>query len=253
MMDSICLHVTSEDDEVRRHREEIARCVFEHFTPKLLSRARVICYLDDRDIDWLKQMWGGLSNRGVHWPIRGQGLNDWPQDMWDIIAGVDADSGEVSWPYASVIYLHGSTCNSDIQLAMTLAHELQHFVQFTTEQNLWAKNTLLQNLPNLPRHNLRHWFDLPVEVEARVTAKRVTEKLFGHEAVCLHIAKMIAARSSEEDAADWEFIKGLDPNWSYDIHHETAVLVEEYWDELEILKRTICAQDRELGTVDLEF
>lgn len=29
------------------------------------------CYLDDRDIDWLKELWGGGSNRGVHWPIRG--------------------------------------------------------------------------------------------------------------------------------------------------------------------------------------
>ena len=173
-MDAVSLCVKSEDEQIRKHREQIARRVVEQFPLDAASELRVLCYLDDRDVGWLKESCGGTSNRGIHWPIRGQGLHDWPQDMWDTIAPPDPISG-ISWPYASVIYLHGSTCESDIQLAMTLSHELQHFLQFASDRQLWAIHVLLSKLPGLPTHNLRHWFDLPNEIEARIIAKRVAE------------------------------------------------------------------------------
>lgn len=93
----VTLHVKSTDSEIRAHREHIAVRVRECFsisfaTPTQLS---VLCYLDDRDVGWLKDSFGGGSNRGVHWPIRGQGLSGWPQDMWDTIASVDPNSGNV--------------------------------------------------------------------------------------------------------------------------------------------------------------
>jgi hypothetical protein len=252
-MDTVSLYVKSDDQEIRKHREEMALCVLEEFPVNPPSELRALCYLDDRDVGWLKESWGGNSNRGVHWPIRGQGLHDWPHDMWDTIAQPDPMTGTVSWPYASVIYLHGSTCDSDIQLAMTLAHELQHFVQFASDKQLWAIHTLLAKLPNLPTHNLRHWFDLPNEIEARITAKRVAEKLFGKTRVDKHIAGMIEARASEEDMADWTFIRDLDPGRSYDLGQHTIPLVKEYRSELEFLKRMTFAKDRDLGTVDFDL
>jgi hypothetical protein len=173
--------------------------------------------------------------------------------MWGIIAGSDPITNTNTWPYASVVYLHGRTCESDIQLTMTLAHELQHFVQFTGNRQLWAIHVLLTKLPSLPTHNLRHWFDLPDEIEARIVAKRVALKVFGQTAIESHIATMIAGRSSNEDVADWEFIRGLDPNSVYDLREQTIPLVEEYRSELEYLKRMVFANDRDLGTVDLNL
>src|ERR1700733_7298837 len=128
-MDTIVLHVQCNDPDKGRRRGEIASQVRDYFVSNLEvpTDARTLCYLDDRDISWLKELWGGGSNRGVHWPIRGQGLHDWPQDMWNTMAPADLASGEITWPFDSIVYLHGSTCNIEVQLAMTLAHELQHF------------------------------------------------------------------------------------------------------------------------------
>jgi hypothetical protein len=145
-----------------------------------------------------------------------------------------------------------STCGSDVQLAMTLSHELQHFLQFVTDRRLWAIHTLLTKLPNLPTHNLKHWFDLPNEKEARIIAKRIAENLFGRAVVDQHIVKMMAARISEEDAADWEFIQKIDPSRNYDLRQNTIPLVIEYRQELEKL-RTQFAGDTDLGAADLDL
>lgn len=251
-MTAISLHVKSSDEGSRKHREEIANRVCKYFTPNLPPELRVLCYLDDRDDCWLKEQWGGHSNRGIHWPIRGHGLAAWPQDMWHTIAPINPQSGEISWPYISVVYLHGSTCDSDVQLVMTLSHELQHFLQFVTDRRLWAIHTLLANLPHLPTHNLKRWFDLPNEREARIVAKRVAESLFGRAAIDEHIVEMMAARNSEEDAADWEFIQRIDPSSNYDLIQNTIPLVDEYRQALEKLK-TKFVGDKDLGTVNLDL
>ena len=251
-MTAISLHVNSFDEESRKHREELASRVSTYFTPNLGPELRVLCYLDDKDVCWLKEQWGGHSNRGIHWPIRGQGLTGWPQDMWYTIAPIDQQSGEISWPYTSVVYLHGSTCGSDVQLAMTLSHELQHFLQFVSDRQMWSIHTLLANLPNLPTHNLKHWFDLPNEREARIVAKRIADNLFGRAVVDQHIVKMMASRISEEDAADWEFIQEIDPSRNYDLRQNTIPLVDEYRQELENLKSKF-AGDKDLGAVDLDL
>ena len=81
----------------------------------------------------------------------------------------------MTFPYESLIYLHGSTCETDIGLTMTLAHELQHFLQYTNERHLWTANTLLMKLPSLPTDDLKACSDFPVEREARITAKKVAE------------------------------------------------------------------------------
>jgi len=220
------LHIKSDHEQIRRHREGLARRVLNEFSFTPPSNPQVLCYLDDRDVEWL---------------------------MWYTIAPVDPVSNTISWPYVSVIYLHGSTCESDIQLAMTLAHELQHFVQFVSDRQLWAVHLLLTKLPGLPAHNLKHWFDLPNEIEARIIAKRAAEKLFGQAEVERHIAMMIAARTSDEDAADWEFIRTLDPNSNYDMRERTIPLVNDHRSQLEYLKTMIFANDKDLGAVDFNL
>jgi hypothetical protein len=215
--------------------------------------ARVLCYLDDRDIASLKERWGGGSNRGVHWPIRGQGLHDWPRDMWYTVAPTEPTSGEIIWTYDSVVYLHGSTCNMEVQLAMTLAHELQHFLQFANQKQIWAINVLLANLPYLPTPDLSHRYDLPTERDARIISKRVAVSIFGKSRVDEHIGTMARANSSLEDAADWEFIRALDSNEAYDPKIGTAPFVRRHRRTLEELQRTTFAKDRDLGTVSLDL
>lgn len=254
-MDTIVLHVQADDRDKNSRRQKIASQVRDFFVSNLPmpADARTLCYLDDRDIPWLKESWGGASNRGVHWPLRGHGLSGWPQDMWNTLAPPDPVSGEITWPYDSVIYLHGSTCNAEVQLAMTLAHELQHFLQFANQRQIWAINALLARLPYLPTPDLSHWYDLPTEREARIIGKRVAVSIFGKSSVDEHIGTMTRGNSSSEDSADWEFIRTLDGNEAYDPRTATASLVERHRKTLEELQLTTFARDADLGTVSLDI
>jgi hypothetical protein len=254
-METIVLHVKGIDHDRGRRCQEIAIRVRDYFVSNLPvpAEARVLCYLDDHDNPWLKKQWGGDSNRGIHWPIRGQGLRDWPQDMWYTIAPVDQVSGNVTWPYDSVVYLHGSTCNVEVQLAMSLAHELQHFLQFAGQGQIWAINTLLGKLPYLPTADLSHWHDLPIEREARIIGKRVALNIFGESAVEEHIENMARLSSSPEDAANWDFIRALDSNEAYDIAIGTVPFVQRHRRGLEDLQRSDFAGDKDLGTVCLDI
>lgn len=172
--------------------------------------------------------------------------------MWYTIAPADLSSGEITWPYDSIIYLHGSTCNMEVQLAMTLAHELQHFLQFANQRQVWAINALLAKLPYLPTPDLSHWYDLPTEREARIIAKRTAVAIFGKSRVDEHIGMMSRTSLSLEDAADWDFIRDLDFGEVYDPKVGTSLLVERHRRGLEDLQRTIFAGDRDLGVVSLD-
>lgn len=205
------------------------RAFFEaHF--RIESHPRVICIFDDQDHMYLKQEPGGEANRGVHWPIRGQGISDWPWYTHDIIAQPDYTTGNVVWPYASVIYLHGSTCESDIGLTLTFAHELQHFLQYVQEKPLWALNILLINLRN---EEFKVWWDFPVEIQARVTAKRVAEMLYGKKAVREFILCRIEAHITDIDAEDWKYVQGIDSSVDYSLAEETKSLVRRFREQLE--------------------
>src|ERR1039457_4040166 len=108
-MNAITLHVESDDPAVKAHQEEVAWRVVNYFEQNFTvpTHLRALCYLADEDDNCLKKKWGGDSNRGIHWPRRGQGLSDWPQKMRGIFAPIDPLSG-VTFPYESLIYLHGS-------------------------------------------------------------------------------------------------------------------------------------------------
>ena len=75
------------------------------------------------------------------------------------------------------IYLHGSTCSSAMGLTMTLAHELQHFIQHSQQTRLWAANSLI---PKLKKATIRalglRWCDIPHEREARIVSSRYLER-----------------------------------------------------------------------------
>ena len=169
------------------------------------------------------------------------------------MAPPDPDSGDITWPYDSIVYLHGSTCKMEVQLAMTLAHELQHFLQFANQRQIWAINILLAKLPYLPTADLSHWYDLPTEREARIIGKRVAVSIFGKSRVDDHIEMMARGNSSTEDSADWEFIRTLDGHETYDPRMATASLVEKHRRALDELQRTTFTKDRDLGSVSLDI
>jgi hypothetical protein len=226
------LHVMFEDHDVKTHKEEVCRRVLDYFEQhfRIAAEHRVVCIFDKMDHESLKLEFGGVANRGTHWPIRGQGLGIWPNCLWDLIAWYDEMAGKVAWPYTSVIYLHGSTCETDIGLTLTFAHELQHFLQYTSEKLLWTMNKLLIDIHN---EEFNVWWDFPVEIEARITAKKVAESLYGTEPVRKHIQERINAHITDNDVEDWKFVQDIDTAISYSLDEGTRLLVQRHRRQLE--------------------
>jgi hypothetical protein len=243
------LHVVCDGPALKSHRESVCKRVRARFEShfRIASEPRVICIFDDQDFGHLKEEFGGQTNRAVHWPIRGQGISLWPWYLQDVIAQPDYRTGDVAWPFTSVIYLHGSTCESDIGLTLSFAHELQHFLQYVQDKPLWALNTLLINL----RHEaFKVWWDFPIEIQARVTSKRVAEELYGKEAVREYISGRIAAHITDNDAEDWKFIQNINSSVEYPLAEGTKPLAQRFREqlELELLRK---GNDQDFSDLDI--
>jgi hypothetical protein len=226
------IHVICDDPALKKHREDLCsrvRIFFDdHF--QITSPPRVICIFDDQDYGYLKQEFGGTANRAVHWPIRGQRISLWPRHVQDVIAEPDEETGNCAWPFASVVYLHGSTCDSDIGLTLSFAHELQHFLQYVQEWPIWALNFLLIRLGS---DEFKNYWDFPIEIQARVTSKRVAEELHGKAAVREFISGRIADHITDNDAEDWKYIQSVDTSIEYPLAAATKPLVQRYRAQLE--------------------
>ena len=155
------------------------------------------------------------------------------------------------------IYLHGGTCSNDIGLTMTLAHELQHFIQHGTVRSLWAVNSVaFHTLMHLERDEFEalglRACDIPTEREARIVAKQIAERLFGVEAVRSYIEDRKSERVTTQDAMDWDCIQGLDSSTPYDLATETRLFFPRIKSCRSALERTIRQGDVDFQGVNLD-
>jgi hypothetical protein len=220
-MDSITIHVSSEIPALEAHRKGVAGRVRDYFKQNFqVPDQKVLCYFADDD----SLQWAGPENRGFHYLIEG-GLGGWPAAVQNVCSRVDPDS---------IVCLHGSTCESDLGLTMTFAHELQHFLQAWNYRDAWAMDSLLQQL--VPNETLKAGWETPSEREARIIAKKVAIDLFGQESVGKYIAERIEAPLSLPDKQNWEFVQSLDWLVNYSLPDETKSLVQRYKPELKRLQ-----------------
>jgi hypothetical protein len=214
----LTLDVRSDEQSVRRYREATAKRVLECLGLQHPS-CRLLCFLDDQCCQEFKKECG-TANRGLYSPVR---LRYVPFTVAPACIRESLLHGGVQ-VFDDFIYLHGCTCSNEVSLTMTLAHELQHFVQHTNQTRLWAANSLI---PRLTKDAVRDleltWCDIPHEREARIVSKRAAEGLLGAEAVQRHIDAMIAKRPGSEDAEDWRCVRGLVTSAPYDLATETKL------------------------------
>jgi len=123
-----------------------------------------------------------------------------------------------------MVYVHGDVCDDESALAMTLAHEIQHFVQYMTRQTTWAWNTILRQCGDLIDVEGLSWHDIPIELEARLVAKRIHQNIFGAEETERYILRRQESATTTRDELDWDFIRELDVSMSYDCDMETRFL-----------------------------
>lgn len=245
------LHAKSADAAVKRRRELLARRVVDCLHE--LPNRRLLCFLDDEEWQSFKDV-TGVANRGFYRPIKvpDPSWRRWNTPLY-IVERLMVDNHPV---FDDFIYLHGSTWSSDIGLTMTLAHELQHFIQHSEQAKLWAANSLI---PKLKKATIRalglRWCDIPHEREARIVSKRTAEQIFGAELVRQYIDGKIAEFVTECDAADWECIRGLATSAAYDLARATKLFfprLRDHKPELERTLRGFQSEDPGFPQVDLE-
>lgn len=243
------LIVKADDQATRKQREVAAQRVLDCFELQLSDR-QLLCFLDNEDWHAFKRE-NGVANRGFYSRVKAA------HPHWQIAPAYILESVFSSGVPASddFIYLHGSTCSNEVGLTMTLAHELQHFVQRTSRTRLWAANTLVPNLTTAAIKDLGlKWCDVPHEREARIVAKRTAEKLFGAEAVRHHIDARIGQRITAADADDWECIRGLVTSIQFDLATETKLFfprLKDHMPQLQAALRHFQSDDPDFAEVDL--
>src|ERR1035438_169440 len=171
--------VRSADADSKRQREATARRVVSHFGDALPA-LRLLCFFDDQEWQALRQPPGpGPANRGLYTPMGTPDPLAWavyPRSLQERLF-VNGES-----MFDHLIYLHGSTCADEAGLTMTLAHELQHFIQRAITPTFWAASTLIPRLSGCTVDALGlKWCHVPHEREARIVSKRVAENLLGPE------------------------------------------------------------------------
>jgi len=207
-------------------REAAAQRVLDYFDGGLPS-SRLLCFLDDGDPPMLKQIFG-VSNRGLYGPINDSTpFADCPDYVTDCIFLDDGVSLFYPRTIDDLVYLYGSTCGNAVGLTMTLAHELQHAIQHSNARRVWAVNGLVPQLHKTVIAALKlDWFDIPVEREARIVSKRVAVSFFGEGRVTQYIDEKIAEAVTENDVADWQFVRTLTPSSPADIVADTQRLFQ---------------------------
>jgi|HubBroStandDraft_6_1064221.scaffolds.fasta_scaffold292232_1 hypothetical protein len=233
---TISIEVKSSQVQARTSRERTAKRVLAEFHSGLPER--LLCFLDDQNWPTFKKVIGP-ANRGFYAPVKEDEFwTIWPEYLKDCVLVEDPSSRLLKRAFDHVIYLHGGTCEHEIGLSMTLAHELQHAVQHTTSPTLWAVNTLVQYFPKhvIRKLNLK-WFDIPIERECRIVSKRVAEKLFGPDATRQFVEWNIINAVDAQDSDDWRFIRQLDTSAPYDLAEKSRLIFQltEFRLELEKL------------------
>jgi hypothetical protein len=251
----IVLYVKCRDANVKEAREATSGSVREYFKRqfKVPTNLKVVCFFDDEDPDlFVAGCRLDAGTRGVHWPIRGGGLSGWPNYMWNVVAPPsNPDSSGVTWPFDSLVYLYGSTCENELGLTITFANELQHFLQYANERQLWAANALLMRLfGNDSSLSKRPW-EIPTEREARLVAKRVAVHLHGEESIRQHAVAKLSDSATGVDRGDWQFFRDIVTSDAYDLANETKRLVQQHKPQLTKLLAG-CAGIPDFSDLDFE-
>jgi hypothetical protein len=236
----VTLKVKANDPAVNSQRQAVAQRVLGYFG-SCLPPSRLLVFLDDDDPPLLR-LERGSANRGIYGPIHDETpLYDWPDYIQNSIYVEDLAPSYLQRVVDDLIYIYRSTCASEVGLAMTLAHELQHAIQHSNTRKVWAVNGLVTNLDRrIIEVEKLTWADIPIEREARIVSRRVAVQFFGEQRVVQHIDQKIAERVTEDDAADWQFVRSLTALSSVDLVGDTQRLfsrLKPYRSELEAALR----------------
>jgi hypothetical protein len=226
--------VKESDSFIKASRESACTQVLSHFD--LESAEDLLCFLDEVDFEpWKKGE--SKSNRGGFMANLGgtlaQGVHPVPPDAKRLY-------NESLWtprPYASLVYLHGSTCQIQESLIITLAHELRHYMQYSQAREFYMADQLLLQVQGYTP-------DLPSESDALAKSKRVATCLCGKDRV-EHYAIQQRIEASEDGARSrWDYFLSLSLDEDRTFAEKTQVKCQQSYFLLEAQIAKYSTQDR---------
>jgi hypothetical protein len=166
----VTLQVESKDSAVKASREATCNLVIGRFRFDYPGE-KLLCFIDDKDFALLKT--GDLKgNRGGFVPNFYRSILSGFPPLPDYVKRMHDFSHMLGHAYSSLIYVHGSTCEPRASLVITLAHELEHFTQFSQELRLYEADMILRDLRGYRP-------DLPSESDAFLISKQIAIEMCG--------------------------------------------------------------------------
>jgi hypothetical protein len=224
---SVRIVVQTKDKDANERQRAIAQRVLDEYADSLPD-FDLLVFLDDQI--WYELRNHGSENRGAFFPIGEEHYPnwDWPQYLRGELADVDPLTLALSTRVDALIYLHSDTCEDEASLTTTLAHELQHFIQYGSDCAMWAWSFVLFKCNGLIDAEKLSWRHIPTEQEARIIAKRVSQRVLGDERTDQYIELRRTKATKPRDAEDWQFIQTIDTSQPYDVAHETRAIFAQY-------------------------
>jgi hypothetical protein len=248
----IGFEVLEGDEASRERKSSICEQILSGLNVDFSSfTSTVICLIDNQENATLR-LARGPANRGIFFPVTNEHVRDLIPDYFrNSILHLDCSTLSLERLYDCVIYMHGSTAASEIGLTLTLAHELQHFIQYATNRSTWATDKLLQKLRMTHEEEFRQWADFPIEREARVVSKRVAIEMHGHLAVEDFIRQERAKHITDADVLDCDFLLSSEADVAYSATQATSALVERFRPELIALQAQNSSDCPEVESLNL--
>jgi hypothetical protein len=209
-------------DNLRAEWEEWYQKVLKQFN---LPLHRLLCGFDDERSIWFEshlQLLDSPNARALH--IRAAA----DPTQWPNFLEHRRYSAKKQPVFDSLIYIPlVAPTNVPFAFVVTLAHELQHFVQSWTEPRVWDANVFLyRNMrlldPGMPAYET---WRVPNQHDAMIKSKRVAVSLFGADIVEKELRSLV---SNDETTKEWEFLLGVSPSADCNLRDETDQAVRKY-------------------------
>jgi len=186
-----------------------------------LPRQKLIAIFDDKERQELTVFTPALGKEFCgffRWYL--YGMQPFPREITDRLWS----NQDGKWRCDVLIYLRSRTCQSPTGMAITLAHELQHFMQYGFSRKVWQASHDLRQIVggNLPWH-------FPDERDAMIVSRITAEEVCGKNEVRSYADQQIEL---DRNAPKWEFFFGPETAKLSNILQLTIPLVNDHREAL---------------------
>ena len=154
------------------------------------------------------------------------------------------------------IYIHREVRDSDDRIfkVFTIAHELQHVLQYLGSKISYCQAALVQTYMSIfQRLTNKLYRMVPIEIDACRKAKSIAIKLDGKEKVSSFVEQQIRNTKDGKGRSYWMNIRELDIGKSFDLQKEMQIFWDKYKGKIYLKKGELESKDTKLDAKERDF